>query len=51
MLIDPDILFRSRSEIIIIKHGSANLTKISKLCMEICPTETLLEQNQLERRI
>ena len=38
MLIDTDILFWGRSKIIIIKHGSLNVTKVPKLCMEICQT-------------
>ena len=43
MLVDTDILFLARSEITIIKHGKANVTKVPKLCMEICPTERLLK--------
>ena len=38
-----DILFSSRSEIIIIKYGSANVTKFPKLCIKIRPTERLLK--------
>ena len=41
MLTDTDILFLRRSEIILIKYGSANKTKVPKLCMEIRPTERL----------
>ena len=43
MLIDMDILFLGRSEIIVMKHGSANVKEVPKLCMEICPTERLLK--------
>ena len=43
MLTDMDILFSSRSEIILIKHGSANVTKVPKLCIEIGPTEGFLK--------
>ena len=41
MLTDKDILLLGQSEIIIIKYGSANVTKISKLCMAIRSTEKL----------
>ena len=43
MLTDTGILFLDRSEIIIITHGSANVTKVPKLCMEMRPTERLLK--------
>ena len=35
------MLFLRQSEIIIIKYGSANVTNIHDLCMEIRPTERL----------
>ena len=44
MLTDTDILFFGRSEIIIIKHSSANVTKVPKLCMEKRPTERLFKK-------
>ena len=40
MLADTNVLYLSRSEIIIIKHGSVNVSKVSKLSMEIRPTES-----------
>ena len=43
MAIDTDILFWGLLEIKIIKHGSVNVTKVPKLCVEICPTERLLK--------
>ena len=43
MLTDKDILFFARSEIIIIKHDSANVTKVSKWCMVMRPTDRLLK--------
>ena len=41
MLTDMDINFSGRSEIIMIKHGSANVKKGPKLCMDKLPTERL----------
>ena len=43
MLTDMDILFSSRSKIIIIKYGSANVTEIPKFRMEKRPPERLLK--------
>ena len=37
ILTEMDILVSSRSESIIVKHGSANVTKGPKLCVEIRP--------------